>query len=62
MAWKDINQKYKNDFEAALEYVLKDMTPESLKELGEYTESLVEAICNLNLKKLGERVIPPEGY
>lgn len=62
VAWKDINQKYKNDFEAALEYILKDMSPERQKELHEYTQSLVNEIKDLNLRKLGKRAIPPEGY
>jgi hypothetical protein len=62
IAWKDINQKYKNDFKAALVYILKDLTMKNRKELHEYTSSLVESIKNLDLQQLGEQVVPPEGY
>ncbi len=62
IAWKDINQKYKNDFEAALEHIIKDLTEENRKELYKYTQSLVGAIKELNLQMLGDKVLPPEGY
>jgi hypothetical protein len=62
VAWKDINQKFKNDFDAALEYVLKDMETNMKEELGKYAKVLVEEIEKLNLKELGEKAIPPKGY
>ncbi len=62
IAWKDINQKFKNDFEAALEFILQDMEPSNKRELEEYTQLLVEDVKILDLKKLGEVVLPPEGY
>lgn len=42
VAWKDINQKFKNDFDAALEYVLQDMEARNKEELKEYTQMLAE--------------------
>lgn len=62
IAWKDINQKFKNNFEAALEYILKDMDLSKREELAEYAESLVGEIKKLKLKKLGTPTIPPKGY
>ena len=62
VAWKDINQKFKNDFDAALEYILSDMDTNNKDDLEQYTQLLVEEVNKLNLKKLGELVVPPKGY
>jgi len=62
IAWKDINQKFKNDFEAALEFILQDMEPDDKRELEKYTQFLVGEVKKLNLKKLGDVVAPPKGY
>jgi hypothetical protein len=60
--WKDINQKFKNDFDVALEYVLQDMSDSDRADLKKYAESLVEDIKKLGLKKLGKQTVPPKGY
>ncbi len=62
IAWKDINQKFKNNFEAALEYILQDMELSKREELAGYTRTLVDEIKGLKLKKLGVQTIPPKGY
>lgn len=62
VAWKDINQKFKNDFSASLKYVLKDLDKDKRVKLQEYVQSLLKAVKDLNLKKLGERAVPPMGY
>lgn len=62
IAWKNINQKFKNDFDAALEYILQDIELSNREKLHTYTESLVEEIKNLNLKELGKKTIPPKGF
>ena len=62
VAWKDINQKFKNDFDEALKFILQDLDFSNKMKLGEYTQSLLEAIKELNLKKLGKCTIPPKGY
>jgi len=60
--WKNINQKYKNDFEKALEHILQDIDPDKRDSLREYCSLLVEEIKKLELKKLGKQTKPPEGY
>lgn len=62
IAWKDINQKFKNDFDDALEHILRDMETEDKKKLDDYTQLLVTQVKKLNLKKLGKRTTPPKGY
>jgi len=60
--WKEINRKFKNDFDVALEHILKDMELSNREELSKYTESLAEEIKKLNLKELGEKITPPKGF
>lgn len=60
--WKDINQKFKNDFDKALEFVLEDMDLSEIEKIQQYTESLLRDVEKLNLKKLGKRALPPKGY
>ncbi len=60
--WKEVNQKFKNDFDAALEYILADMEKGGKEELDKYTQLLVEEVKKLNLKKLGKKITPPKGY
>jgi hypothetical protein len=62
IAWKDINQKYKNNFEKALEHSLQDMDSDKRDDLREYCSLLVGEIQKLGLKKLGKQTEPPEGY
>jgi len=62
IAWKDINQKFKNDFDKTLEFILSsksDAKKESLKELA---DKIDEEIKVLDLNLLGKKVLPPEGY
>jgi hypothetical protein len=62
IAWKDINQKYKNNFEKALEEILSDLDKEQRKELDNFVDKIYEEIEDLNIGKLGKRVKPPSGY
>ena len=62
VAWKDINQKFKNDFEKTLELILKDLSLETRKELEEYVAATQEKIKLLNFTQLGTTQKPPEGY
>jgi len=52
IAWKDINQKFKNDFEKALEHILKDMEAIKKEGLRKYCEMLADLVKGLDLKKL----------
>lgn len=62
--WKDINQKYKNDFDKTLMEVLQTVRERGGNTDGLHTE--VERIAHdldkLALVQLGTRTKPPEGY
>ena len=62
--WKDINQRFKNDYDKAIEYVLTDLQVKGV-DVG-YVRSEVDKIyavaCNLRLNYLGEKIKPPVAY
>lgn len=60
IAWKDINQKFKNDFDKVLEIILSSISKR--EELESYVFSLDGEIKKLNLSILGKKILPPEGY
>lgn len=60
--WKDINTKFKNDFDKTLELILKDISPSGRADLAKYAESTLMKIESLNLIHLGSKKTPPEGY
>lgn len=62
IAWKDINQKFKNDFDKTLAHILEPLTPEQRSSLEEYAASLLQKILELDLNLLGTKTLPPEGY
>lgn len=62
IAWKDINQKFKNDFEAALESILSSRTSEERDRLRVFSEKVDAEIAKLGLDMLGKKTLPPDGY
>lgn len=62
IAWKDINQKYRNDFEKTLRHIQNSLERSEWENLSEYTESLSKAIDTLDLNHLGKQKMPPQGY
>lgn len=62
VAWKDINQKFKNDFEKALDFIFSTKTEVERTRLREFAEKVYGEIEKLNLSLLGSKVKPPEGY
>lgn len=62
VAWKDINQKFKNDFEKALDFILSTKTEEERTRLREFAEKVCGEIIKLNINMLGRKTIPPKGY
>ncbi len=62
IAWKDINQKFKNDFDKTLECILDSKSDGEKEALKNFVEKISEEIKNLNLSYLGKKVLPPEGY
>jgi len=62
VAWKDINQKFKNNFTKALEHILSSKTDEQKKLLADLANEVEAEIKKLNLGLLGKKILPPEGY
>jgi len=62
IAWKDLNQKYKNDFDKTLEYILSTKSDEDRKSLMSLVNKADKEIKDLKLSLLGKKAIPPEGY
>lgn len=60
--WKDINQKFKNDFKKTLQYILESKTLETREAIENEVASINEQIKTLDLNLLGKKVAPPEGY
>lgn len=62
IAWKDINQKFKNDFDKTLEYILSSKSEDEKTTLSKFVTKVDTEIKNLNLALLGNKTKPPEGY
>lgn len=62
IAWKDINQQFKNDFEKALEFVLSSKTDSERKSLEDLAISIHSKLSKMDLTFLGKKTLPPSGY
>lgn len=62
VAWKDINQKFKNNFEKTLEFILSQKSPEEVSVLNNLIQKIDGELKTLDLKLLGKKKAPPEGY
>ncbi len=62
IAWKDINQKFKNDFDKTLEYILSSKSEEEKKKLFDLVDKIESEIKALDLSYLGKKMLPPKGY
>ncbi len=60
--WKDINQKFKNDFEAAVDFILSSKTEEERKQIHQFLEKVDKEIRALGIGMLGKKKLPPAGY
>ena len=60
--WKDINQRFKNNFEKALEYILSSKTEQEKEYMKKFVDKVYEEIKELNLSYLGKKTLPPDGY
>ena len=60
--WKDINQKFDDDFEKTMEYIFADIDLGTQKEIEDYAEKLLQDVEALGLLKLGMQQKPPVGY
>jgi hypothetical protein len=62
ISWKDINQKFKNDFDKTLDFILKPLTNIERNNLKEFTDKISKDINTMSLGHLGKKTMPPEGY
>ncbi len=62
IAWKDINQKFKNDFDKTLEDILSSKTAAEVDSLRKSAEKVDREIQGLKLGLLGNKTLPPDGY
>lgn len=62
IAWKDINQEFKNDFDKTLEFILSTKTSEEIGNLTKFVQKVDSEIKKLRLGLLGNKILPPEGY
>ena len=62
--WKDVNVKFKNDYEKTEAYVLKitkERGSDTIKLKAE-ANNIFEQVKMLNMHFLGEKTLPPSGY
>ena len=64
ITWKDINQKFNNNYEKTLNEVKEIVTKRgfSFEELEKEIEKIHTQIIFLGINLLGEKTKPPEGY
>lgn len=60
--WKDINQRFKNDFKKALDFILEPLSENNREALQYFVSKVDREIKELDLNFLGDKVKPPEGY
>lgn len=60
--WKDLNQKFKNNFEETIEYILEDKTKEEREMIEREVQSIEEQFRAKHYNMLGKKVRPPAGY
>src|SRR5687767_9825566 len=55
IAWKDINQQFKNDFEKTLGHILSSKTEDEKRALEEFVQEVDKEIRELNIAVLGKK-------
>ncbi|MGM0629398.1 MAG: hypothetical protein ACQESA_03145, partial [Patescibacteria group bacterium] len=60
--WKDVNQKFKNNFEETLSFILESLDVKTRADLEDYANELIAQIAEMKLEKLGNKIQPPSGY
>jgi len=60
--WKDINQKFKNNFDKTLKYILESKTPEEKAVLEQEVQNIDNQLKAKSYNLFGAKVQPPEGY
>jgi hypothetical protein len=62
VAWKDINQKFKNDFEKAIDFILSSLSEGKRAAIEAEVTRIDELLKLKTYVHLGSKVRPPEGY
>ena len=62
IAWKDINQMFKNDFTQTLDFILSEKTSKERGLLADLVSRVERELISLDLGILGQKKAPPEGY
>jgi len=62
VAWKDVNQKFKNDFGKSLDFILVSKTEKEKEALTAFVQKVDAEIKALGLSLLGKKTLPPDGY
>lgn len=60
--WKDLNQKFKNNFEKAVEFALRDLPVDDRARLESEVDSIYEQLIAQRYDMLGQKTKPPTGY
>ena len=62
--WKDINQRFNNDYDKAIEFILEDLKTKSIdiESLKKAIQGIYDELCSLKLTYSGQRKSPPTGY
>ena len=62
--WKDINKKFKNDYDKTVEYELGFLKERGIdiEPIKTEIEKIYNSIIHMKLSKLGAKQFPPKGY
>ena len=62
--WKNINQKYSNDFAKTEQHVKEILLKNRIEmiKFNDEIDNIYASIFELNINKLGKKILPPEGY
>lgn len=64
IAWKDLNQRFRNDFDKTWEFILSDLTQKGYdrQEVERKIRNIQDFIVSREWKVNGKKTVPPEGY
>jgi len=62
--WKDVNQKFKNNYDESVEFVLKDLAGKgvNIDFIKKEVNKMFSDIIKKEFKFLGSKTLPPSGY
>lgn len=60
--WKDLNEKYKHDFEETIEHVYRERTIDERRLIEDEVRNIEEQLRQKHYSLLGEKIPPPSGY